>query len=181
MFVKTPPVRDTTPLTITINEPVTKDNLHSEAITFDFSAEDPSGVASLIATLDRRLVMNGDEIELYNLTLGSHTLKVTAVDNVGNSRIETVPFNIVATVCSLQDLVNMFFKSGYFNSPKGMRTSLIKKLYAAEAYMNAGQIDYAKDVLGAFINQLEAQSDRHVSEYAADILITDVQHVIDNL
>ena len=38
MFVKTPPVRDATPSTITINKPVTKDYLLSEALTLDFDA-----------------------------------------------------------------------------------------------------------------------------------------------
>ncbi|MFB0514877.1 MAG: DUF2460 domain-containing protein [Candidatus Bathyarchaeia archaeon] len=183
------PPEDTTPPIIIINEPTERDYVHSETITLDFNAEDPSGVASVTATLDGKSVMSGDEIELYTLPLGPHTLVVTAVDNVGNSGTETVTFNLIATVGSLQDLVYMFFQSGYFNSAKGMYTSLVMKLYAAEAYINAGQIDDAKDVLGAFINHLEAQSMRgseralpkHVDPYAAYILIADAQYVIDNL
>jgi len=108
-------------------------------------------------------------------------LTVTAVDVAGNSANETVEFNVIATVGSLQDLVNMFFESGYFNSPKGMLTSLIHKLYAAETYIDAGQTGNAKGVLGAFINQLEAQSGKHVSDYAANILIADAEYVINNL
>ena len=179
-FVEIPPA-DVTPPTITINEPVTKDYLHSETITLDFSAEDPSGVASVTATLNGESVVSGDEIELYTLPLGSYTLTVTAVDTVGNSGTAMVTFNVIATVGSLQDLVNMFFESGYFYSPKGMYTSLIKKLYAAERYINAGQIGDAKGILGAFINHLEAQSGKHVDPDAANILITDAQYVIDNL
>jgi len=75
----------------------------------------------------------------------------------------------------------MFFESGYFNSPKGMLTSLVRKLYAAETYIDAGQTDDAKGVLGAFISQLEAQSGKHVSDYAANILIADTEYVMDNL
>ncbi len=174
-------VGDVTPPTITINEPVAKDYLHSETSTLDFSAEDPSGVASLTATLDGDSVMSGDEIELYTLALGLHTLEVTAVDTVGNSGTETVTFNVIATVGSLQDLVTMFFESGYFHSPKGMYTSFIKKLYAAEAYIDAGKIREAKGVLGAFINHAEAQSGKHLDEYAANILIADAKFVINSL
>jgi len=186
------PVGDVTPPTITINEPVARDYLHSETITLDFSAEDPSGVASVTATLNGNPVMSGDEIELYTLPLGSYTLTVTAVDTVDNSGTETVTFNVIATVGSLKDLVNLFFESGYFHSDKGMYTSLIQKLNAAERYINEGQmratraraghIDDAIGVLGAFINQLEAQSGKkHVDDPCPTILIADAQYVIDNL
>ena len=180
VFVEVP-VADVTPPTITINEPTARDYLHSETLTLDFSAEDPSGVASVTATLNGKPVTSGDEIELYTLPLGSYTLTVTAVDTVGNSGTETVTFNVIATVGSLQDLVNMFFESGYFHSDKGMYTSLIQKLYAAERYINAGEIDDAIGVLGAFINQLKAQSGKHVDSYAANILIADARYVIGNL
>jgi hypothetical protein len=103
------------------------------------------------------------------------------VDNAGNSATETLDFNIIATVGSLQDLVTMFYESGYFHSPKGMYTSFIKKLYAAEAYIDAGKISEAKGVLGAFINHAEAQSGKHLDEYAANILIADAEHIINNL
>jgi len=182
-FALSPTPEDIAPPTVTINEPTARDYLHSETLTLDFSAEDPSGVASVTATLDGESVMSGDEIELYTLPLGSHTLVVTAVDNAGNSGTEIVTFNVIATVGSLQDLVNMFFESGYFHSPKGMYTSFIKKLYAAERYIDAGNIDDAKRVLGAFINHLEAlkKNGKHVDSHAANILIADAQYVIDNL
>jgi len=94
-----------------------------------------------------------------------------------------VTFNVIATVGSLQDLVNMFFESGYFHSPKGMYTSFIKKLYAAEAYIDADKISDAKGVLGAFINHAEAKkkSGKHLDEWAADILIADAEYIINNL
>ena len=175
-------VGDITPPTITINEPVAKDYLHSETLTLDFSAEDPSPPVSITATLDGEPVMNGDEIELYNLTLGSHIFQVTAVDGFGNSATETVPFEVIATVGSLQDLVTMFFESGIFHSPKGMYTSFIKKLYAAEAYIDAGKISAAKGVLGAFINLAEAKKNTGKLEvWAANILIADAEHIINNL
>jgi len=161
---------------------VTRDYLHSETITLDFSAVDTeSGVASISATLNGETVDSGDIIELFTLSLGTHTLTVTAVDNAGNSATETVDFNIIATVGSLQDLVTIFFESGYFHSPKGMYTSFMKKLYAAEAYIDAGKIREAKGVLGAFINHAKAQSGKHLDEYAANILIADAEYVISNL
>nr|NIS79717.1 hypothetical protein [Anaerolineales bacterium] len=176
------PVADVTPPVITINEPMAKDYLHSETLTLDFSAEDTeSGVATISAMLDGAPVETGDAFELFTFSLGAHTLVVTAVDNAGNSATETVEFTVIATVESLQDLVTMFYESGYFYSPKGMYTSLIKKLYAAEAYIDAGEIDEAIGVLGAFMNHARAQSGKHVSEFAAAILIADAEYVISTL
>jgi hypothetical protein len=143
--------------------------------------------------LNGMAVESGESIDLYTLSLGAHTLTVNAMDNAGNPATEAVEFNIIATIDSLQDLVDIFYESGHFYSPKGIRTSLLAKLYAAEALIEAGEIDDAKDVLGAFINQLEAQSGAHgthgsdgakgvhVSAYAANILITGAQYLIDNL
>jgi hypothetical protein len=74
----------------------------------------------------------------------------------------------------------MFFESGYFHSPKGMYTSFIKKLYAAEKYIDMDLIDDAEGVLGAFINQAEAQSGKHLDENASKILIADAEYVISN-
>ena len=160
--------------------------LEPETITLDFTAVDTeSGVASISATLDGIAVENGESIELWSpdtgLSLGPHVFAVTAIDNAGNSATETVEFNVIATVGSLQDLVDILWESGFFSSPKGIRTSLLQKLYVVERYIDAGKIEDAKSVLGAFINQLEAQSGKHVSEYAAYILITDAQYIRDNL
>ncbi|MCK4474680.1 hypothetical protein KAU30_02460, partial [Candidatus Bathyarchaeota archaeon] len=182
-----PPIGDITPPTITIIEPTTRDYLHSENLTISFTVEDlESGVASVTATLDGDPVADGDNIPLYNLTLGEHTFEVTAMDNAGNTATETVTFNIIATVGSLQDLVDFFFETGQIDPPqskrhRGITNSLLAKLKAAENYIEDGEIDDAIGVLGAFINQLQAQSGKHVSEFAADILITDAQYVIDNL
>jgi hypothetical protein len=193
-FFAETPVGDTTPPTITISEPTSEDYLHSETITLAFTVVDlESGVASVIATLDGDSVASGDEIILYNLSLGPHTFEVTATDNAGNSATETVPFNIIATIESLQDLVNKLFEDGYIAPPKskrnyGIPNSLLRKLYAAEAYIARrrayiaeGEIDEAIGVLGAFISHLNAQSSKHVSEFAATILIADAQYIIDHL
>jgi predicted thioesterase len=185
--IETAPV-DTTPPTITITEPTARDYLHSEDLTLSFTAEDlESGVASVVATLDGEPVADGEVIPLYTLSLSEHTFEVTAVDNAGNSATETVTFNVIATVESLQDLVEFFFETGDIAPPHskrryGILNSLLAKLRAAEAYINDGDIDDAIGALGAFINQLEALSGKkHVSEFAANILIADAQYVIDHL
>jgi len=133
--------------------------------------------------LDGTTVESGDLIELFTLSLGQHTLIVTAVDNAGNSATETVEFNVIATIDSLICLVEKFYDMGYIDE-EGVASGLLDKLYAAQKKMEAGKTKTAMNILKAFINQLEAQSGKHIDIEdieAADILLTDVQHVLDNL
>jgi hypothetical protein len=172
---------DVTPPTITINEPVAKDYLHSETIVLDFNAVDTeSGVASISAMLDGVAVENGDSIMLFTLSLGQHTLTVTAVDHAENSATETVEFNVIATIDSLIGLVEKLYDLGYIDD-EGVESGLLDKLYAAQDKIETGNSKTAKNILNAFINQLKAQSGKHITPEAADILINDAQHVIDNL
>jgi hypothetical protein len=172
---------DVTPPTITINEPVAKDYLHSETITLDFNAVDTeSGVASISATLNGMAVENGDSIMLFTLSLGQHTLTVTAVDHAENSATETVEFNVIATIDSLIGLVEKFYDLGYIDD-QGVESGLLDKLYSAQDKIETGKIKTAKNILTAFINHLKAQSGKHIGPEAAYILLTDAQHVIDNL
>ena len=177
---------DVTPPTITINEPMTKDYLHSETITLDFSAVDTeSGVKSISATLGGETFESGDSVELFNMSLGTHTLTVTAVDNAGNSDTKTVTFNVIATIDSLIALVEKFHDLGYINDGD-FKNGLLAKLYAAKAKIETGQareaknyLKTARNILNAFINQVKA--DDHVAAEAVSILISDVEYVQNNL
>ena len=75
--------------------------LHPNFLTLDFSAVDgtdgttpsfaaPSGVKTLVADLDGVPVVNGQVIDLYTLSLGDHTLTVTASDFYGNSSSDQI-------------------------------------------------------------------------------------------
>jgi len=101
---------DKTPPIITITSPQAKDYLHSESVTLNFSATDAlSGIDLVTALLDSTPVTNGQVIDLRTLTLGQHTLTVTAVDKAGNSASTAVTFNIKpvpATVDVKPDTLN---------------------------------------------------------------------------
>lgn len=58
---------------------------------------DPNDV---IAILDNRAVANGEKLDLFRLTTGTHTLTVTAVDRDGNSGSASVTFQVAATLGS---------------------------------------------------------------------------------
>ncbi len=90
---------DRTPPHITITSPLLLNYSYTKDISLDFNATDEvSGIASITAELDDKTVVNGQVIDLSDLTLGEHTLAVTAIDNAGNSMTETVTFNVVDDV-----------------------------------------------------------------------------------
>ncbi|MBI5188984.1 MAG: hypothetical protein HZA07_08005 [Nitrospirae bacterium] len=52
---------------------------------------------------------------------------------------------------------------------------------AAESAINRGQKKTAINQLNAFINEVKAQSDKHIKEDAAKILIEDAEYLINHL
>ena len=160
---------------ITIVAPVAKAYTHPEKITLDFSAvDDTSGVKTIEAKLDGVVVTNGQIIDLYTLALGDHTFEVKAVDNAGNEAVASVAFSITATTDSLAASLNRFFEEGKIDNA-GILNSLLKKLE-----MKGNSKNFANK-LQAFINEVQAQSGKHVTAEAAALLITDAQWVIAHL
>jgi hypothetical protein len=181
---------DATAPVVTINAPTASAYLRPDFVTLDFSAVDgpdgttpsfaaPSGVKSLTATLDGTPVTNGQQIDLYTLALGHHLLKVTASDYYGNSTSKSVDFTVIATAQSLVAGVNRFYSAGQIDNA-GLRASLLDKLNTAQAYLNKGNVKAAQNTLQAFINAVLAQSGKHITAAAADLLITDAKYVIAN-
>lgn len=76
---------DNTPPVIQIS-PVNGTEFYSDQnLTIDYNVTDAtSGVASFSAALDGIAITKGDLIDLRNLSIGNHTIQVTATDNAGN-------------------------------------------------------------------------------------------------
>ena len=132
------------------------------AITLD---ESLSGIDASMTTitLDGQAVQHGGTIPLYSLPLGSHTFIVTASDLAGNTSQEVVLFQTTTSIQSMQDLVTRFTKAGWIHNA-GIANSLKSKL--------------ASNELGAFVNQVKAQSGKLISTEAADYLIRDAQYLM---
>jgi len=64
---------------------------------------------------------------------------------------------------------------------QGIVTSLLAELNAAQKLIDDGKIDQAKNILEAFINEVEAQSGRHITLEAADILIESAEYILSHL
>ena len=175
-------ITDATAPTITITAPTATSYLHPDFLTLDFSAVDvgTAGLKSVWADLDGVAVTNGQVIDLLTLSLGEHTLTVYAMDNAYNQSNLSVTFTVTATSQSLVSAVNRFTSEGKIDN-SGIQNSLLKKLENAQKDIDKGKLDTAINKLQAFIAEVQAQSGKHITEDAANLLIADAQWVIDHL
>jgi hypothetical protein len=180
---------DNTPPVINIIQPQPTTYTHNATLTLNYSADDGtgSGVASVTATMDGRTslpggvgLQNGQQIRLLKeLLLGSHTFTVAAADNLNNTGTASVTFTIVVTPASIIDDVTQFVNDGSIDN-HGIANSLTVKLQHAADARAGGNCSLAANLYGAFINEVQAQSGKHVSADAAAILIADAQFLIAN-
>jgi 2',3'-cyclic-nucleotide 2'-phosphodiesterase (5'-nucleotidase family) len=172
---------DYTPPVITIIAPTASTYLHPDFLTIDFAVtDDISGVKTVEALLDGNPVADGDVIDLYTLALGDHTFTVNAMDKAYNQSSQSVTFTVTATSQSLVFAVNRFYSEGKIDND-GIQNSLLKKLENAQKDIDKGKLDTAINKLEAFINEVQAQSGKHIAEDAANLLIADAQWVIAHL
>ena len=182
---------DRTPPMITVSSPEAKSYELGESITVAFEALDlTSGLANATATLDVALVENGS---IYsNLSLGDHSVAVTAFDLAGNNATETVAFSVADSIdggdddgepttqtFSVDDIISTI-ESGQLKN-KGIERSLIAKLEACQKKLDEGQYKTAMNILNAFINHIEAQSRKHIPEDLAEDLIDQARELIEDL
>ncbi|MFH5181442.1 OmpL47-type beta-barrel domain-containing protein [Paenibacillus sp. TAB 01] len=111
---------DATAPTITVSGLVYGTYSDSMDITPIFTLGDNlSGVDSSKSTVTvstygvKQTVQKGAAIPMYTLSLGTHTLIVTASDLAGNTESQTVMFQTTTSTQSLQALVTRFTNSGW--------------------------------------------------------------------
>jgi 5'-nucleotidase / UDP-sugar diphosphatase len=175
-------IKDVNAPTITITSPEAINYLHWVQLPINFSAVDvgPAGLKDVWADLDGVAVTSGQLIDLFDLSLGDHTLTVYAMDKAYNKSSQSVTFTVIATVASMQSSLNRLYKEGQIDNA-GIYKGLSQKLNAAQMLLNKGQKAAAINILEAFIKEVTAQSGNHIDEDAADMLIADAQWVIAHL
>ena len=178
-------VQDTTPPAIAISQPAPITYVHSATLTLGYMVTDVcTGVKSFTPTIDGFATLMGHGLPsgqmiklLTELSLGTHTFSISAVDNVGNADASSVVFTIIVTADSIKDDVTQFLAAGKIKN-KGEANSLLAKLDAAANARARGQCSTAANNYQAFINELNAQSGKGVDANAAAIMIADAQYLI---
>jgi hypothetical protein len=128
-------------------------------------------------TLAGHGLSSGQPINLLTeMTVGQHTFTVAAIDNVGHADSRSVTFFIIVTPQSIIEDVNQFYAAGDITQDKAR--SLLAKLQNAAGQWAVGNCVAATGIYQAFINELRAQSGRHVDPTAASIMIADATYLI---
>ena len=134
--------------------------------------------------------------------IGIYRLNFIGYDQIGNLTVQTlfgvtdegvitkyrvlysvtagVPATGVVHVVSASDIlgaVRISRQLGLIDN-QGVANSLVQKLEAANAAMGRGQTQVAMNLLRAFINEVSAQSGKHITIDAANMLIADVNTLL---
>ncbi|USK36684.1 hypothetical protein LIT25_26485 (plasmid) [Bacillus sp. F19] len=133
------------------------------ALTDNLSGVDNSKTT---VTLDSHSYQIGTTIPLYTLPLGQHTLVVPSSDLAGNQVSKTVHFQTVASIDSLKAVVTRFVDTKWIDNA-GIADSLQDKL--------------ANNELKGFVNEVKAQSGKHISSEASKYLLWDAQYSLTQL
>ena len=172
---------------INIVQPVSSTYTHSATLVLEYSVTDGgSGVAAVTATIDGSAILEGNDLQsgqainlLTALPLGPHTFAVDASDNVDNaSPTESVTFTIIATPQSIMNAIEQLKESGAINNR--IARSLLVKLGNAQKMWNSDQCGPAENIYQAFINEVQAQSEKKIEVEAAEILIADAVYLIEH-
>jgi hypothetical protein len=154
-----------------------------EPFVVHYSGDDPmpgSGLDTLTATLDVQPVSSNQVVDLFWYSLGGHTVIVTGTDRAGWQTVGTAPFALIATLGSLRPTVERLRQLGEIDNA-GTATSLLTKIDGAVAAYQRGQRKPAINKLEALLQEIRAQSGKHISVRGSALLAGDVQYVIEHL
>jgi hypothetical protein len=154
----------------------------------------PAGVSTSLAPSSVTPPANGSASSTLTVSLSplvtptTFTLTVAGTSGAVNHS-SSVSVTVVATSSAILSVVAQILAAGCIDN-SGIGSSLAAKLTAAQAEINAGNIQDAIDILMAFINELNAQSGKHVLSTCsiggatfepAAVLISDARSLISSL
>jgi hypothetical protein len=122
-----------------------------------------SGIDTVTATVDGTAVPAATPLALWTLSLGSHTLVVTATDKAGLVRTTTVTFTTRTSLLTLTALTERLAREGHV-TPAGEK-ELEKRLQQAEKHVAGGRTAAAISQLEGFV--AAAKSSSNVRDAAA--------------
>jgi len=167
---------DLTPPTVTL--PIDIANGYTRCDAIPYMVSDSLGTTVITNTLDGQPITQ--TVELFKVALGTHILAITATDEAGWVTTTTQSFTLTANIPSLICTKHKLYDLGeiYGSGANGIVNSLDAKLDAAQKSIDKGNINTAINQLNAFINEVEAQRDKKITPFGADLMIADAQEII---
>jgi cytochrome c len=92
------------------------------------AVDSTSGIKTVSGVVDGKAYSSGTLQALYELSLGIHSLSVTAVDKAGNQTVQTVTFGVTTSTRDVGNLVDRFRAVGWLSqaSANKLQTQLTK-------------------------------------------------------
>jgi hypothetical protein len=113
---------------------------------------------------------------------GTYVFSLVVNDGADNSAPASVTITVVpSTPPVAQQIQSLIAQVESLGLPHGTENSLLAKLNAALASVNRGDATSAKGQLGAFINEVSAQSGKKIPAQSAAALIASAQQIINAL
>ena len=175
--IKTSQVKlDITSPEISIISPELRVYLHSDIITLDFSGSDAlSGIFSIAARINGAPVTTSQEFDMLSLRPGANVFRAAAQDNAGNIVASTVNFTVISNMNSLTALNQRAIRNRWITDISSAE-SLTSILILADENLKAGQKEKANNILKTYINEIEMKRGKTITEYGADIMITEASY-----
>ncbi|MEF3306329.1 M60 family metallopeptidase [Paenibacillus sp. GYB003] len=144
-------------------------------IAIDVHVADPlSGVASAVYELDGAAIGGPIVIEPLTLSVGGHTLRVTAADHAGNTTTKSFAFEVVVGVDQLGDVLRTAGEKGWIAN-RGVLQSLLAK--AEQLRKKQGDNEQALQTLHALENEVNAQAGKQIDAGFASLLLADIRYL----
>jgi len=110
----------------------------------------------------------------YSAT-NSYNVTLTVTDDGGAINIDTIVVEVITATGAIDDLVDIIDGMGLH---QGTENSLMAKLEGAKDALERGQPNVAINKLGSFINEVEAQRGKKLTDEQADLLIEYANRII---
>ncbi|MFH1583327.1 MAG: alpha/beta fold hydrolase, partial [Candidatus Falkowbacteria bacterium] len=119
---------DNVPPVVIITKPVKSEKyLHSNNLIIDYSATDDfAGLAATTITIDDRKIAT-TTVNLFDYSLGQHSLIITAIDKAGNQAQAQVNFEIIADIDSTISDIKEIYERGWLK--KGIYRALLENAF----------------------------------------------------
>jgi alpha-tubulin suppressor-like RCC1 family protein len=151
----------------------------------------PSGMSASFSSASITPAGGGSSSTTLNVSLGPGvtpaTFNLTVTGTSGSlTHSTTLNVTVTADTSSTATVINQLVSSGCINN-SGVGNALTSKLSAAQSFINAGDFVDAINTLTALVNELNAQSGKHISDSctvggvtfnSASTLLTDTQSLM---
>jgi hypothetical protein len=168
--------------------------MEGEELVFTIFASDPDGDSLTFFTLG---LPKGANFNSSTRTFqwipafgdaGNYSITFTASDSKGGEDSETITISVItkkqklkSSIDELIQKVQDYYEADHNIDNKSIKNSLISKLNIAKKKLLEGRYELTKNVIKAFINQIKAQSGKHISHNVALNLIEMAQRILDIL